>query len=63
MTTQQVAAHLAHVLESEQVPFERRCVQAVGRAAMGSMRDALSLLDQAIAMGSGSVASRRCAPK
>ncbi|WP_435694226.1 DNA polymerase III subunit gamma/tau [Uruburuella suis] len=55
MTTQQVAAHLAHVLESEQVPFEPAAVQLLGRAAMGSMRDALSLLDQAIAMGSGSV--------
>ena len=58
MTTQQVAAHLAHVLESEQVPFEPAAVQLLGRAAMGSMRDALSLLDQAIAMGSGSVAEQ-----
>ena len=55
MTTQQVAEHLAHVLHSENIPFEAPALQLLGRAAMGSMRDALSLLDQAIAMGSGSV--------
>ncbi|UOO78073.1 DNA polymerase III subunit gamma/tau [Neisseria sp. Dent CA1/247] len=55
MTTQQVADHLAHVLTVEQIPFEPPALQLLGRAAMGSMRDALSLLDQAIAMGSGSV--------
>ncbi|OSI07497.1 DNA polymerase III subunits gamma and tau [Neisseria animaloris] len=55
MTTQQVADHLAHVLTEEQIPFEPPALQLLGRAAMGSMRDALSLLDQAIAMGSGSV--------
>ncbi|HFC8518014.1 TPA: DNA polymerase III subunit gamma/tau [Neisseria weaveri] len=55
MTTQQVADHLAHVLAAEQIPFEPPALQLLGRAAMGSMRDALSLLDQAIAMGSGSV--------
>ncbi|MDO4696067.1 MAG: DNA polymerase III subunit gamma/tau [Neisseria sp.] len=56
MTAQQVADHLAHVLTVEQIPFEPPALQLLGRAAMGSMRDALSLLDQAIAMGSGSVA-------
>ncbi|QEY23264.1 DNA polymerase III subunit gamma/tau [Neisseria animalis] len=56
MTTQQVAEHLAHVLNSEQVPYEPAALQLLGRAAAGSMRDALSLLDQAIAMGSGKVA-------
>ena len=55
MTTQQVAEHLAHVLAEEQIPFETAALQLLGRAAMGSMRDALSLLDQAIAMGSGNV--------
>ncbi|MCQ9327264.1 DNA polymerase III subunit gamma/tau [Neisseria dentiae] len=55
MTTQQVADHLAHVLTVEQIAYEAPALQLLGRAAMGSMRDALSLLDQAIAMGSGSV--------
>ncbi|UOO80878.1 DNA polymerase III subunit gamma/tau [Uruburuella testudinis] len=55
MTGQQVADHLAYVLAEEKIAFEPAALQLLGRAAMGSMRDALSLLDQAIAMGSGSV--------
>ena len=55
MTAQQVSQHLAHVLNSEQIPYEAPALALLGRAAAGSMRDALSLLDQAIAMGSGSV--------
>ena len=55
MTAQQVSQHLAHVLTSEQIPYEAPALALLGRAAAGSMRDALSLLDQAIAMGSGSV--------
>jgi DNA polymerase-3 subunit gamma/tau len=50
-----VAEHLVRVLESEAVPFERDALAHLGRAAAGSMRDALSLLDQAIAFGAGSV--------
>ncbi|SOD66133.1 DNA polymerase-3 subunit gamma/tau [Alysiella filiformis DSM 16848] len=55
MTAQQVAEHLAHVLKTEQIVYEPAALALLGRAAQGSMRDALSLLDQAIAMGSGSV--------
>lgn len=55
MTPQQVAEHLAHVLQAENIPSEPAALQLLGRAAAGSMRDALSLLDQAIAMGSGQV--------
>ncbi len=58
MTAQQVADHLAHVLDSEQIPYETPALALLGRAAAGSMRDALSLLDQAIAMGSGKVAEQ-----
>ena len=58
MTTQQVAEHLAHVLDRENVPYQLQALQLLGRAAAGSMRDALSLLDQAIAMGSGKVAEQ-----
>ena len=58
MTAQQVADHLAHVLDSEQIPYEAPALALLGRAAAGSMRDALSLLDQAIAMGSGKVAEQ-----
>ena len=56
MTAQQVSEHLAHVLDVEQIAYEPAALTLLGRAAQGSMRDALSLLDQAIAMGSGSVA-------
>ena len=58
MTSQQVADHLAHVLNNENIAYEPAALQLLGRAAAGSMRDALSLLDQAIAMGSGSVAEQ-----
>ncbi|HJS37784.1 MAG TPA: DNA polymerase III subunit gamma/tau, partial [Burkholderiales bacterium] len=50
-----VAVHLARLLDAEAVPYEADALQLLGRAAAGSMRDALSLLDQAIAHGSGSV--------
>src|SRR4051794_15318896 len=47
--------HLSHVLEQEKIPFEREALALLARSAMGSMRDALSLLDQAIAHGAGKV--------
>ncbi len=50
-----VAGHLRKVLEAEQVPFEAGALNLLARAAAGSMRDALSLTDQAIAYGSGQV--------
>ena len=55
MAPETVEAHLAHVLEAEQVPFEPAALRVLGRAARGSMRDALSLTDQAIAYGAGRV--------
>src|SRR5690606_19532928 len=50
-----VAGHLATVLSAEGVDFDRGALDRIGRAAAGSMRDALSLLDQAIAFGGGEV--------
>lgn len=50
-----VAAHLGRVLEAEGIPGEPASLALIGRAAAGSMRDALSLLDQAIAFSAGSV--------
>ncbi len=55
MTPQQVAGHLHHVLTQEGIPFEPNSLNLLGHAAHGSMRDALSLLDQAIAYGAGQV--------
>jgi len=51
-----IAAHLKHVLEQEQISGDAMSLQLLARAAQGSMRDALSMLDQAIAFGEGTVA-------
>jgi len=48
-----VAQHLATVLQAENIPAEPGALRLLGRAARGSMRDALSLTDQAIAFGAG----------
>lgn len=50
-----VAEHAARILEAEGVPHDRGALELVGQAARGSMRDALSLLDQALAYGAGEV--------
>jgi DNA polymerase-3 subunit gamma/tau len=50
-----VADHLARILAAEQVEFDGAALALIGKSAAGSMRDALSLLDQAIAFGGGSV--------
>lgn len=50
-----ITAHLQHVLEQEQIPFGPGAIALISRAAQGSMRDALSLLDQAIAFSAGKV--------
>ena len=52
---QQIAGRLGFVLEAEKVPFETAAVALIARAAQGSLRDSLSLLDQAIAHGGGKV--------
>ena len=44
-----ILSHLQYVLGQENIPFENGALTLVARAAQGSMRDALSLLDQAIA--------------
>jgi DNA polymerase-3 subunit gamma/tau len=53
MSPERVVGHLAAVLEKEAVAFEDSALWELGRAADGSMRDALSLTDQAIAFGNG----------
>ena len=50
-----IAAYLAKVLADEEIPGEAAALQLIARAGDGSMRDALSLLDQAIAFGAGRV--------
>nr|WP_113864745.1 DNA polymerase III subunit gamma/tau [Brenneria salicis]NMN92326.1 DNA polymerase-3 subunit gamma/tau [Brenneria salicis ATCC 15712 = DSM 30166]RBP67666.1 DNA polymerase III gamma subunit /DNA polymerase III tau subunit [Brenneria salicis ATCC 15712 = DSM 30166]RLM32363.1 DNA polymerase III subunit gamma/tau [Brenneria salicis ATCC 15712 = DSM 30166] len=55
LDVEQIRAHLEQVLEAEQLASEPRALQLLARAADGSLRDALSLTDQAIAMGQGQV--------
>ena len=51
----QIAAQLQFILGEENIQFEEQAISLLARAADGSLRDALSLLDQAIVYGSGSV--------
>ncbi|MDZ7920607.1 DNA polymerase III subunit gamma/tau [Rhodoferax sp.] len=53
MAPETIREHLTKVLEVEQVRSEVQALRLLARAARGSMRDALSLTDQAIAFGSG----------
>ncbi|WP_313951585.1 DNA polymerase III subunit gamma/tau [Accumulibacter sp.] len=55
MTQPLIAGHLKHILEVEAISAELAALQLLARSASGSMRDALSLLDQAIAHGAGKV--------
>jgi DNA polymerase-3 subunit gamma/tau len=50
-----ILSHLRYVLEQEGIPAEQGALALLARVAQGSMRDALSLLDQAIAYGQGRV--------
>jgi len=50
-----ITEHLQSILAQENIPFEPVALQLIARSAAGSMRDALSLLDQAIAYGGSSV--------
>jgi DNA polymerase III subunit gamma/tau len=53
MAPETVFEHLTQVLQQEKLPAEPMALKLLSRAARGSMRDALSLTDQAIAFGSG----------
>ena len=51
----QISQHLAHILTQENIPFEEPALIKLAKAAQGSIRDSLSLTDQAIAMGNRQV--------
>ena len=55
MASTSITEHCQAILKTENIPFEMPALQLIAKAASGSMRDALSLLDQAIAYGSQSV--------
>jgi DNA polymerase-3 subunit gamma/tau len=50
-----IAARLTAILDAEGVPFDASAVALIAHVARGSMRDALSVLDQALAYGAGEV--------
>jgi DNA polymerase-3 subunit gamma/tau len=53
----QIVTYLQSVLAAEQIEYEEEALWQLGRAAAGSMRDALTLLDQSISFGAGRVHS------
>jgi DNA polymerase-3 subunit gamma/tau len=52
---EQIEAQLEHILQKEKATFEHRALNIIAKAADGSMRDALSLTDQALAFGAGNI--------
>lgn len=59
MPADTISTHLAHILDAEGVPFELPALGLIARSAGGSVRDSLSLLDQAIAHGAGRVETQQ----
>ena len=55
MSERQISEHLASILQAEHAEYEPDALQLLASAAAGSMRDSLSLLDQALAYGQGHV--------
>ena len=55
LTLEEIEQQLTHVLSQEQLSFEPQALKLLAKSANGSMRDALSLTDQAIAFGAGQV--------
>ncbi|CEK09567.1 DNA polymerase III subunit gamma/tau [Legionella hackeliae] len=55
LATELISQHLLHILSEEQLNFELDALDILAKAARGSMRDALSLLDQAIASCNGNL--------
>ena len=55
LTADQIRGQMEAILHSEAVPFEANALKSLARAADGSLRDGLSLMDQAIVHGGGSL--------
>lgn len=55
MTPNAVAEHMTHIMQEEKIPAEPAALMLLAKGARGSMRDGLSLLDQAIAYSAGNV--------
>ena len=57
LTPEQIGGQLQQILRAEEIAFDEESVEVLARAADGSLRDGLSLLDQAIAHGGGKLAA------
>jgi DNA polymerase III subunit gamma/tau len=55
LSVTQIETHLAYVLTQEKIAFEQKALQQIAQAAQGSVRDSLSLLDQAIAFSGSKI--------
>ena len=55
LTPEQISGQMRHILDAEQIVFDEEGIEVLARAADGSLRDGLSLLDQAIAHGGGAL--------
>jgi DNA polymerase-3 subunit gamma/tau len=55
LSVDRITSHLENILTQEQIKFEQPAIAQIARAADGSMRDALSLCDQAIGFGNGAL--------
>ncbi len=55
MPQEMIVSHLSHILDSEGITYEKVALHQLARGAQGSMRDALSLTDQAIAYTAGNI--------
>ena len=51
----QISRHLAHILNAEKIPYESTALDKLAKAAQGSIRDSLSLTDQAIALSNADI--------
>ena len=55
ISPERLVEHIKHILEEEKVPYEEPALWQLGRAAQGSVRDCLTLLDQAIGYCEGNI--------
>ncbi|MBD4920150.1 DNA polymerase III subunit gamma/tau, partial [Xanthomonas citri pv. citri] len=51
----QIANHLEFILQQENIPYESAAIEKLAKAAQGSIRDSLSLTDQAIAVSNANI--------
>ncbi|GHU91010.1 DNA polymerase III subunit gamma/tau [Deltaproteobacteria bacterium] len=55
LTEEELCTHLSAVLRNERIPFEESAARLIAKRAAGSVRDGMSLLDQALALGGASL--------